>query len=113
MTRLDSASEPIAIACTLDAESLGVRAEEWREFVASSVMTVESDDTTLRLELHDSETALVSAALLGAREKQCCAFFDVVIEITADHRALRFSVPVGAEQALASLVSHVNPRPPS
>jgi cell division protein ZapA (FtsZ GTPase activity inhibitor) len=109
MSRPDSAPQPTPIACTLDAESLESRTDEWREFVSSSVTAVETDDKTLRLVLRDSEAALLSAASLGAREKACCAFFDVDIEITADGRALRFSVPAGAEEALASFVALVRP----
>jgi hypothetical protein len=107
VSRQGSAPEPPPIACTLDAESLAVRAAEWRAFVASSVAAVEADETTLRLVLDDSESALVAAASLGAREKACCAFFDVNIEIEADGRALRFSVPAGAEEALAAFLDLV------
>ncbi len=102
-----AAREPIPIACTLDAGSLAVRAEEWRAFVASSVSSLEVEDTTLRLVLDDSEATLVAAASLGAREKACCAFFDVGIEIHSDRRALRLSVPAGAEEALATFVALV------
>lgn len=113
MSRRDSAPEPIPIACTLDAESLQVRIGEWRDFVSSSVTAVETDDRTLRLVLRDSEAALLAAASLGAREKACCAFFDVDIEITADTPVLRLSVPAGAEEALASFVALVRQEPPS
>jgi hypothetical protein len=100
-------SERIAIACTLDAASLAVRTDEWREFVASSVAAIETDDTAVRLVLRDSDAALLAAASLGAREKACCAFFDVDIEIHPEWRALRFSVPAGAEEALAAFASLV------
>jgi hypothetical protein len=105
VTRSDPTREPIPIACTLDAESVAGRTDEWRRFVASSVTEVESDDTTLRLVLDDSESALVAAASLGAREKACCAFFDVDIELHPDRRTLRLSVPTGAEDALATFVA--------
>ena len=107
MSRSGPTREPIPIACTLDAESLVVRTDEWRAFVASSVSAVEVDATTVRLVLNDSEAALIAAALLGAREKACCAFFDVDIELDADRRALRFSVPAGAEEALAAFAALV------
>jgi hypothetical protein len=107
--RQGSSREPTPIACTLDAKSLAVRTDEWRQFVASSVVAVESDDTTLRLVLDASESALVVAASLGAREKACCAFFSVDIELDADRRALRFSVPAGAEEALAAFAALVTP----
>jgi hypothetical protein len=55
--------------------------------------------------LRDSDAALVAAASLGAREKRCCAFFDVAIEIGPEERALRLSVPPGAEDALAVFVA--------
>lgn len=97
-----STREPIPIACTLDAQSMVGRADEWRAFVRSSVTAIEIEDTSVRLVLHDSDAALVAAASLGAREKSCCAFFGVDIEIRADELALRFSVPTGAEEALAS-----------
>jgi hypothetical protein len=102
-----STGEPIPIACTLDAESLAVRSDEWRAFVSSWVSAIETDAATVRLVLNDSEAALVAAASLGAREKACCAFFDVDIELDADRRALRFSVPAGAEAALATFLDLV------
>jgi hypothetical protein len=53
----------------------------------------------------DTERALVAAASLAQREKQCCPFFDVHIDIEADGRTLVLSVPDGAEEALASFVA--------
>ena len=93
--------EPVPIACTLDAGALEGRGDEWRALVASSVVQVESDASSVRLVLRDSDAALLAAASLGAREKECCAFFDVAIEIQADTRVLRLSVPDGAEEVLA------------
>ena len=75
---------------------------EWRALVASSVVQVESDASSVRLVLRDSDAALLAAASLGAREKECCAFFDVAIEIQADTRVLVLSVPDGAEEVLAA-----------
>ena len=108
MSRPGPTREPIVIACTLDAESRTDRTDEWRQFVASSVTAIEIDDTTLRLVLDESESALVTAASLGAREKACCAFFEVDIEIHADRRTLRLSAPAGAEDALATFVALVS-----
>lgn len=101
--------EPIPIACTLDTESLGARVEEWRAFVASSVAEIQAEETTVRLVLQNSDAALLAAASLGAREKSCCTFFDVEIEIRADERVLRLSVPAGAEEALVSFVDILTP----
>jgi hypothetical protein len=109
VSRPGRAREPIPIACTLDAESVAARSGEWRRFVASSVVAVETDTTTIGLVLRDSDAALVAAASLGAREKACCAFFDIGIEILPGRRTLRFSVPAGAEEALATFLELIRP----
>jgi hypothetical protein len=96
-------AEPVPIACTLDAGALRERVDEWRALVAEFVVGVrtDADGSAVRLVLRDSDAALLAAASLGAREKACCAFFDVAIEIGPDTRVLRLSVPDGAEEALA------------
>jgi hypothetical protein len=115
----DAADAIPAIACSLDTRSLADRVDEWHALLATAVASVEVRSSALganapggdgrsrsvRLVLHPSEQALVSAASLGQREKQCCAFFDVAIEIEADRRSLVLSVPPGAEEALASFVA--------
>jgi hypothetical protein len=73
------------------------------------VVAVEADDETVGLVLRDSDAALVAAASLGAREKACCAFFDVDIEIQPERRTLRFSVPAGAGEALTTFLELVRP----
>jgi hypothetical protein len=92
------------IACSLDAASFRERAREWRAFVASSVVSVDSDETDVRLELRRSDAALTAAVDLAQREKRCCAFFDVSIVLEAERRTLVLSVPDGAEEVLASFV---------
>ena len=95
----------IPIACNLDTDSLSTRVDEWRTFVASAVVTVEAGQTSVRLTLADSERALADAVSLGQREKRCCPFFDVSIDIGPEDRALVLSVPEGAEDAMAAFVS--------
>ncbi len=103
------AGDPAVIACKLDAGSLAERIEEWRALVATSVVEVDAGTTSVRFVLDDSEAALVAAASLGQREKECCAFFDVAIEIGAKRRALTLRVPDGAEEAMATFVAHLTP----
>jgi hypothetical protein len=95
----------VPIACTLDAASLAERAGEWRALVASSVASVEAGATSVRLVLHESEAALAAAASIGQREKRCCTFFAVSIDIEVDRRALVLTVPAGAEEAMATFVA--------
>jgi hypothetical protein len=97
------------IACSLDVGSLTERLQEWRDLVTTSVESVDVESRSVRLVLQPSDEALVSAASLGQREKQCCAFFDVAIEIEEDRRALVLSVPAGAEEALATFVAALRP----
>jgi hypothetical protein len=103
MSADDAAGVPIA--CSLDAGSLGERADEWRALVASSVTSVQSDRTAVRLTLRESEVALSAAASLAQREKQCCPFFDVSIVLEPDRRTLVLAVPDGAEEVLAAFVA--------
>ncbi len=49
--------------------------------------------------------ALTAAASLGQREKQCCPFFEVSIDIGTEEYALVLGVADGAEEALASFVA--------
>jgi hypothetical protein len=95
-------AEQVPIACTLGAESMADRVDEWRNLVASFVVSIEARPRTVRLVLRDSDAALVAASSLGQREKQCCAFFDLSIELEAERRSLVLRVPVGAEDALSA-----------
>ena len=98
-------AQPLVIACSLNAEGLENRVEEWRSFVASSVRAVECNDTSVRLALEPTEAALLRATSLGQREKACCAFFTVSIDLEADVRTLTLRVPEGAEEVLAAFVA--------
>jgi hypothetical protein len=103
------AGDPIPIACSLDMGSLADRIDEWRGLVASWVVEVAADATSVRLVLGDSDAALVAAASLGQREKQCCGFFEVAVEIGPVRRTLTLHVPDGAEEAMATFVALLTP----
>ena len=102
---MNDGSERVPIACTLDAGALGERVDEWRALVASSVVALEADATSVRLVLDQSDAALAAAASLGQREKQCCTFFEVGIELGPEVRALYLRVPPEAEVAMADFVA--------
>jgi hypothetical protein len=93
------------IACSLDARALAGRVEEWRALVASAVVTVEAQPTSIHLVLEPSESALVTAVELAQREKQCCPFFAVALDIEERQRTLSLRVPEGAEEAMATFVA--------
>jgi hypothetical protein len=93
------------IACSLDAGARTERMEEWRALVTSSVRALTSDATTVRLVLDGSDAALLRATSLGQREKACCPFFDVSVDLAADTRTLSLRVPEGVEEVLATFVA--------
>ena len=97
------------LACSLDAGSMADRVEEWRALVAPSGAESGSEPTAVHLVLEPTENALVAAADLAQREKQCCPFFDVAIEIGAQRRTLSLRVPDGAEEAMATFVALLRP----
>lgn len=104
----DPGTDP-PIACSLDAASLADRVDEWRALVATSVVAVETEPTAVHLVLEASSAALVAAVELAQREKQCCPFFDVALDIAAQQRTLSLRVPDGAEEAMATFVAMLTP----
>ncbi len=97
------------IACNLDAGALADRVGEWRALVAASVVSIVSEPTAVHLVLQRSDEALVAAVTLAQREKQCCPFFGVSVDVGADDRTLSLRVPAGAEEAMATFVAALTP----
>jgi hypothetical protein len=103
----DDQSPPVA--CSLDAGELGQRLDEWRALVRTHVSSVDTTQSSVRLTLDGSDDALVAAASLGSREKACCPFFDVAVELGPATRVLRLSVPDGAEAVLEEFAALLRP----
>ena len=97
------------IACSLEAAALADRVEEWRALVATFVVTFEAEPTAVHLVLEPTNAALVHAVELAQREKQCCPFFDVAVDIGTQRRTLSLRVPEGAEDAMAAFVAMLTP----
>jgi hypothetical protein len=96
----------IPLACTLSADAATGRVEEWRGFLASSVVQVErTSDRQLRLRLVDSPTALTTAVDLAQREKACCALFEFSLELEATSRWLVVRVPSEASDLLTQFAT--------
>ncbi len=77
--------------------------------MTTAVVAVEAEPTAVHLVLAPSEAALLAAAELAQREKQCCPFFDVAIDIGAQQRTLSLRVPDGAEEVMATFVAVLTP----
>jgi hypothetical protein len=97
-----AAAADVPIACSLDAASFQERAEEWR---ALAITSAEIVGTAVRLGLGQSDTDLITAVALAQREKECCPFFDVSVELQADRRTLVLAVPDGAEEVLDAFMA--------
>ncbi len=105
LPEFEVAAEAAPIACSLDQAALGERGDEWRALVAWSVASVDVGPTAVRLLLRDSEADLTAAVALAQREKHCCPFFDVTLELDSDRRTLVLAVPHGAEETLSAFVA--------
>lgn len=97
------------IACSLDVGALADRIEEWRALVATHVITIEAEPTAVHLVLATSDEALLRAVELAQREKQCCPFFDVAVNIGAQQRTLSLRAPEGADDVMATFVTMLRP----
>lgn len=102
MSECGATTEGVAIACTLDEAGLAGRVGEWQQFYRSFVQRMEVGTSSVRLELIDTDDALVQAASLSRREKECCAFFEFALELGAAPVSLLISVPAEAESVLAA-----------
>ena len=103
------AGDETPIACSLEAGSLAVRVDEWRALVAAFVLAVETEPTAVHLVLDPSDAALIAAVELAQREKQCCPFFDVTVDVGARERTLTLRVPEGAEEVATAFAAVLTP----
>jgi hypothetical protein len=101
----DAGRWTVPIACTLNADDLPVRLDEWKTFAHDWVVRSECGSTSFRLLLAADDRALVAAASLAQREKECCAFFEFTIALHADERWLNITVPDGAEEVLSAFAA--------
>ncbi len=89
------------IACTLSADAVEGRIDEWRRFLARSVQSFERPTPLLlRVELDASPGVVEAAADLARREKACCAFFAFSIDVEAEAPWLSVRVPPEARGTL-------------
>ncbi|MCU1450789.1 MAG: putative MerR family transcriptional regulator [Acidimicrobiales bacterium] len=98
----------VPIACSLTEEGLVDRVDEWRQFLSTSVTTVDASDTSARLLLRGDDDVLLRAVDLAEREKACCAFFEFGLALDSDGRWLTVAVPDDAAPILRDLLSLAN-----
>jgi hypothetical protein len=94
----------VPIACSLDAEAVGDRLEEWRAAFAL-VDEVRVTEQVARLRLTGDDEALLRVVDLAEREKQCCPFFAFSIDLDGERRWLRIAVPEEAAGVLTGFIA--------
>lgn len=99
----DIGNEPIA--CTLSADQLGARLDEWRSVVAEATGREEvAGGTRLRFR-RDVDVARL--ATLIAAEQGCCRFFTFTLTVAVDDVALEVLAPADARPVVDALVGVV------
>jgi MerR family transcriptional regulator, copper efflux regulator len=102
-------SDEVPIACTLGAEEMSARVEEWNALLADKQDLLQGvtarralDDGGLRLEF-GPHTDVTEIARLAAAEQACCRFFSFAVVIDNRGTALEVHAPPDAQPVLAAL----------
>jgi DNA-binding transcriptional MerR regulator len=92
----------IPIACSLDADSMSERLEEWGR-LASNITARDDTADGVRLRFGPGVSA-AEVAELAAREQQCCSFLRFSVGIAGGEVSLDISAPVGARDVIDALL---------
>jgi MerR family transcriptional regulator, copper efflux regulator len=101
--------EPFPIACTLPADLMPGRIEDWAE-VLRCVTSRSSIDSGVRLEL-DPGVPIGDLARLASAEQDCCRFFSFALTLDARGVGLEVRAPDDALPIVHALFGEQAPRP--
>lgn len=101
-----TAEAELPVACTLGADDLAGRLDEWRAMSAAATGRARTADGGLRIAFGRSVDVAALARLVAA-EQECCAFYSFAIVVDRDGTALVVHAPDGAEQMLDALFGAV------
>jgi DNA-binding transcriptional MerR regulator len=93
--------DEVPIACTLAADSLGARLEDWQSLLTHAVDRYEMDGG-VRVEF-DARVPAEELMRLVAAEQDCCPFFRFAITVDTRGIALEVTAPADARPILESL----------
>jgi hypothetical protein len=97
----------IPIVCTLSPSETGQRLEEFERLFANHLRELTQPALRQARFVFDAAEEIEAAARdLFAREHECCAFFDFVVERQDAELIVWVEVPAGAEASLDQLVTH-------
>lgn len=91
----------VAVACTLGADEIGPRLDEWRRVAAGAVRRLPIEGG-VRLEL--DRGAVADVARLAAAEHECCAFFSFTLTLDERGAGLDVVAPAGARHLVDALL---------
>lgn len=100
--------------CTLPTVEQPLRVGDFAALFASVTTAVRTSRNTLRLTLTAEAEVAAAAALLAAREVQCCNFFAFTLTLTSSRVTLLVEVAAGSGQdrILDALQTQATPAPP-
>ncbi len=96
----------IPIVCTLSPSETGQRLEEFERLFANQLRELtRPTPRQVRFVFNAAEEIEAAVRDLFAREHECCAFFDFVVERQDAELIVRVQVPAGAEASLDQLAT--------
>jgi hypothetical protein len=99
------------VACSLSEAGARAQVGEWRRLIATSVSAAYwVSPTELALCLHADLAGLAALTRLAQREKACCPFLGLSIQIEPDSVALHVSAPEGAATLLHEFARFAEPK---
>ena len=104
---VDNMQQPsIPIACTLSPNQTGQRLEEFENLFATHLRELtRTAPRVARFVFQAADEIEDVARDLFAREHECCAFFDFVVQRQGAELIVQAEVPVGAEASLDELAA--------
>jgi MerR family transcriptional regulator, copper efflux regulator len=106
---VDRGLDNVPIACTLGADDMSARLDEWNELLAGKRDLLQGvtgrralDDGGLRLEF-GPESDVAEIARLASAEQSCCRFFSFALAIDSRGIALEVHAPPAGQPVLSAL----------
>jgi len=97
MKRELGASPPVDVACTLTADDLSARREQWRRLVNRGAVAVRRNPTGLEVRFGGSEDTAAAVDALVAAERECCSFLAWAVARSTSEVVLAIAGPSGSE----------------
>jgi len=94
--------ERIPIACTLSADEVPDRVDDWKSLL-STALDRESTVSGVRVRLPHDAAVVASAGRLAVDESACCGFFSFGLSITGGEVWLEVTAPEDARPILDTL----------